>query len=62
VSTYSAKWGEWKGEIEEDHLQQINWSFTRDSLHLYRHIAKLLAEKERQSEHTQKEIPVEPVD
>eukprot|EP00741_Cyanophora_paradoxa_P023732 tig00021616_g22923.t1 len=52
VSVESARWGEYQGTIECDHLQLLNWAWTNwrglkfDGLPLYRQIADKLAESE----------------
>ncbi|PRP83995.1 hypothetical protein PROFUN_08592 [Planoprotostelium fungivorum] len=49
VSVQSAKWGQHLGIVEMDHLEMVNWSLSKDTLYLYRNIARLLAEKEKEA-------------
>jgi triacylglycerol lipase len=44
VSVRSSHWGTYLGTLEADHLDTINWGQEFDARHVYRLIARLLAE------------------
>jgi len=46
VSTLSAQWGKYLGNLEEDHIQQMGWTIKRDARYVYRGIAEILAKQE----------------
>ncbi|PRP79795.1 hypothetical protein PROFUN_12549 [Planoprotostelium fungivorum] len=47
VSIASAKWGEFLGALELDHMDIINWNPWRNTKYIYRNIAYLMATKEK---------------
>lgn len=46
VSVRSARWGEYLGTLDADHLDQINWNPVHDARPIYRKIVNVLASKQ----------------